>query len=214
MKNTHQIVTGVLVLAVIILGILHFAGNKGSGKSSGTNDTSLVQKGVIRIKYIRMDSLSSGYQLALDLTKKFEEDNAIREQKFQQRQNYFSSQMKKYENEVMTLTQNERARREEELGALQQQIMAEGQELQNLAQVQNQQMSIQLEDSLISFFQGFAAEVNADLILSTNTLGSNILYINPSLDVTNQALKGLNDRYNKYKPKDEKGTKEEDKKDK
>src|SRR5258705_7638951 len=111
--------------------------------------------------------------------------------------------MKSYENEVMTLTQGERARKEEELGQLQQQIMAEGQELQNLAQVQNQQMSIQLEDSLINFFQGFASEVNADLILSTNTLGSNILYINPTLDVTNQALKGLNDRYSKSKPKDE-----------
>lgn len=214
MKNTHQIVTGVLALAVIILGILHFTGSKKSGKTSGVSDTSLVQKGVIRIKYVRMDSLSNGYQLAIDLTKKFEEDNAIREQKFQQRQGYFDSQMKKYEREVYQLTQGERAAREEELGRLQQQIMAEGQELQNLAAVQNQQMSIQLEDSLINFFKGFAAEVNADLILSTNTLGSNILYINPTLDVTDLAIKGLNDRYNKSKPKDEKGTKEEDKKDK
>lgn len=214
MKNTHQIVTGVLAVAVIILGILHFTGSKKSSKSGGVADTSLVQKGVIRIKYVRMDSLSNGYQLALDLTKKFEEDNAIREQKFQQRQNYFNSQMKKYENDVMTLTQGERARREEELGALQQQIMAEGQELQNLAAVQNQQMSIQLEDSLINFFKGFAAEVNADLIMSTNTLGSNILYINPGLDVTDQAIKGLNDRYNKSKPKDEDDKKDDKDKDK
>ena len=121
--------------------------------------------------------------------------------------------MKKYENEVMTLTQGERARREEELGALQQQIIAEGQELQNLAAVQNQQMSIQLEDSLINFFNSFATEVNADMILSTNTLGSNILYINPTLDVTSLAIKGLNDRYNKSKPKGEDEIKE-DKKDK
>jgi outer membrane protein len=213
MKNTHQIVTGVLALAVIVLGILHFAGSKKSGKTSGVNDTSLVQKGVIRIKYVRMDSLSNGYQLATDLTKKFEEDNAIREQKFQQRQSYFDSQMKKYEREVYQLTQGERAAREEELGRLQQQIMAEGQELQNLAAMQNQQMSIQLEDSLINFFKGFASEVNADLILSTNTIGSNILYINPTLDVTDLAIKGLNDRYNKSKPKDEE-KKEEEKKDK
>jgi len=214
MKNTHQIITGVLAIAVIILGILHFSGNKKSSKSKDQADTSLVTKGVVRIKYVRMDSLSSGYQLAIDLTKKFEEDNAIREQKFQQRQGYFDSQMKKYEREVYQLTQGERAAREEELGRLQQQIMAEGQELQNLAAVQNQQMSIQLEDSLINFFKEFSQEVNADLILSTNTIGSNILYINPALDVTNQAIKGLNDRYNKSKPKDEGEKKDEDKKDK
>lgn len=213
MKNAHPIVTGVLVIAVIILGILQVAGGKKGSVSNDQKDTSLVQKGVIRIKYVRMDSLSSGYQLAIDLGKKFEEDNAVREQKFQQRQGYFQSQMKKYEQEVYQLTERERALREDELGRLQQQIMAEGQELQNLAAAQNQQMSIQLEDSLISFFQGFAPQVNADLILSTNTLGSNILYIDPSLDVTNKALQGLNDRYNKSKPKDE-GTKEEEKKDK
>jgi outer membrane protein len=214
MKNTHSIVTGVLAIAVIILFILQLSGGKKGGKSKETADTSLVTKGVVRIKYVRMDSLSSGYQLAIDLTKKFEEDNTIREQKFQQRQAYFQSKMKKYESDMYQLTQGERAAREEELGQLQQQIMAEGQELQNLAAAQNQQMSIQLEDSLINFFQGFASEVNADLILSTNTIGSNILYINPALDVTNKALKGLNERYNKSKPKDEGDKKEEEKKDK
>jgi len=213
MKNAHPIVTGVLVIAVIILVILQVKGGKKGTGSSQQVDTSLVQKGVIRIKYVRMDSLSLGYQLAIDLGKKFEEDNAVREQKFQQRQGYFQSQMKKYEQEVYQLTERERAMREEELGRLQQQIMAEGQELQNLAATQNQQMSIQLEDSLINFFQGFAPQVNADLILSTNTLGSNILYIDPSLDVTNKALQGLNERYNKSKPKDG-GIKEEEKKDK
>lgn len=213
MKNAHPIVTGVLVIAVIILGILQVAGGKKGSVSNDQKDTSLVQKGVIRIKYVRMDSLSSGYQLAIDLGKKFEEDNAVREQKFQQRQGYFQSQMKKYEQEVYQLTERERALREDELGRLQQQIMAEGQELQNLAATQNQQMSIQLEDSLITFFKDFAPQVNADLILSTNTLGSNILYIDPTLDVTNKALQGLNDRYNKSKPKDG-GTKEEEKKDK
>ncbi len=202
MKNSHAIVTGVLAIAVIILFILQLSGKKGSTKSNQPQDTSLVSKGVIRIKYVRMDSLSLGYQLAIDLSAKFEADNKVRESKFQQRQQYFQSQMTKYEREVYQLTEMERARREEDLGKLQQQIMAEGQELQNLAAKQNQDMSIQLEDSLINFFKGFAKEVNADMILSTNTMGSNILYIDETLDVTNQALKGLNDRYNKYKPKE------------
>lgn len=201
MKNTHSIVTGVLAVAVIVLFILQFTGNKGGGKSNMPQDTSLVSKGVIRIKYVRMDTLSLGYQLAIDLSAKFEEDNKVRESKFQQRQQYFQSQMNKYEREVYQLTERERASREEELGKLQQQIMAEGQELQNLAAMQNQQMSLQLEDSLIAFFQDFAKEVNADMILSTNTIGGNILYIDEQLDVTDRALKGLNERYNKSKGK-------------
>lgn len=209
MKNTHSIVTGVLGVAVIVLFILQFTGNNNNTKTNEPVDTSLVSKGVIRIKYVRMDSLSLGYQFATDLGKKFEEDNKIREQKFQQRQQYLQSQVKKYEKEVYQMTERERAAKEEELGKLQQQVMGEGQELQNLAAAQNQQMSIQLEDSLITFFKSFAKEVNADMIMSTNTMGSNILYIDQNLDVTNKAIKGLNDRYNKSKPADD-GKKDEE----
>jgi len=199
MKNIQSIVTGVLAVAVIILFILHFTGKGNGTVKAPPTDTSLVNKGVVRIKFVRADSLTTGYDFAKDLSAKFEEDNKLREQKIQQKQQYFQSRMGKYEKEVYTMTDRERAKEEEELGKLQQQLMAESQELQGLAQQQNQEMMIQLEDSLVLFFREFAKEVGADIILSTNTIGSNVLYINEAMDVTTQALVGLNERYKKSK---------------
>jgi Skp family chaperone for outer membrane proteins len=203
MKNTHGIVTGVLAIAVIILFIMQLFGKSKNGVVAANyqTDTSLVNKGVIRIKFVESDSITSNWDFAKDLMTQFEEDQKIREERFRGMEGSLQSKVKKLEKDAPTLTEREIGMRQEELQRLQQQYMADGQELQNKAQIQQEQMSIQLGDSLKAFFPGFAQQVGADIIMNNSSIVTTMFYVSPSLNVTNLAITGLNERYKKFNPK-------------
>ncbi len=203
MKNTQGIVTGVLAVAVIILFILQFTGKgkQGSSKGDYVTDTSLVNKGVIRIKFVESDSITNNWDFAKDLMAQFESDQKIREERFRGMENSLQAKVSKLERDAPTLTEREIGMRQEELQRLQQQYMADGQDLQQKAQIQQEQMSFQLGDSLKAFFPGFAQEVGADIIMNNSSIVTTMFYVAPSLNVTDLAIKGLNERYKKYKPK-------------
>lgn len=203
MKNTHSIVTGVLSVAVIILFILQFTGKgkKGNTGSDYKTDTALVNKGVIRIKFVESDSITANWDFAKDLMAKFDADQKIREERFRGMEGSLQAKVNKLEKDAPTLTEREIGMRQEELQRLQQQYMADGQDLQNKAQMQQQEMSIQLGDTLKSFFPGFAQQVGADIIMNNSSIVTTMFYVAPALNVTNQAIKGLNERYKKYRPK-------------
>jgi outer membrane protein len=205
MKNSHGIVTGVLAVAVIILFILQFTGTGKKGVSTGDykTDTSLVNKGVIRIKYVESDSITSNWDFAKDLMAQFESDQKIREERFRGMEASLQAKVSKLERDAPTLTEREIGMRQEELQRLQQQYMADGQDLQNKAQMQQEQMSIQLGDSLKAFFPGFAQQVGADIIMNNSSIVTTMFYVSSSLNVTDQAIQGLNERYKKFKPKTE-----------
>lgn len=205
MKNSHGIVTGVLAVAVIILFILQFKGNGKEGTATGDykTDTSLVNKGVIRIKYVESDSITSNWDFAKDLMAQFESDQKIREERFRGMEASLQAKVNKLERDAPTLTEREIGMRQEELQRLQQQYMADGQDLQNKAQMQQEQMSIQLGDSLKAFFPGFAQQVGADIIMNNSSIVTTMFYVSSSLNVTDQAIQGLNERYKKFKPKTE-----------
>jgi outer membrane protein len=203
MKNTHGIVTGVLAVAVIILFILQFTnkGKKGASKGDYITDTALVNKGVIRIKYVESDSITANWDFAKDLMAQFEADQKVREERFRGMEGSLQAKVNKLEKDAPTLTEREIGARQEELQRLQQQYMADGQDLQQKAQIQQEQMSLQLGDSLKAFFPDFAKQVNADIIMNNSSIVTTMFYVAPSLNVTDLAIKGLNERYKKFKPK-------------
>ena len=203
MKNTQSIIIGVLAVAIIILFILQFSGKGKKGGSEGTykTDTSLVNRGVIRIKYVESDSITNNWDFAKDLMATFQNDQKIREERFRGMESSLQAKVNKLEKDAPTLTEREIAMRQEELQRIQQQYMADGQDLQDKAQMQQQGMSIQLGDSLKAFFPGFAQKVGADIIMNNSSIVTTMFYISPSLNVTDIAIKDLNERYKKYKPK-------------
>lgn len=203
MKNSHSIITGVLAVAVIILFILQFSGKGKKDGSDGTykTDTSLVNRGVIRIKYVESDSITNNWDFAKDLMATFENDQKIREERFRNMEASLQAKVNKLEKDAPTLTEREIGMRQEELQRIQQQYMADGQDLQNKAQIQQQEMSMQLGDSLKAFFPGFAQKVGADIIMNNSSIVTTMFYVSSSLNVTDIAIKDLNERYKKYKPK-------------
>ncbi len=202
MKNAHSIVTGVLAIAVIILFVLQFTGKK-KGSSEGTykTDSSLVNKGVVRIKYVMADSILTQWDFAKDLSKTFEADQIVREERIRNMEANFTAKQNKLKSDYPRLTNREIEDRTLELQNLQQQYAMDAQDLNDRAAMQQQEMNIRLNDTLKVFFPGFAKKVGADMILNNSSMIQTFFYADPAMDVTSQAIKDLNERYKKYKPK-------------
>jgi outer membrane protein len=199
MKNTSLIFNIVLSVAVAILYFLHFS-NTGKKSEYKNTETEAVDNNNLKILYVNSDSISASYDLVRDLEKKFEEDNKVREQKLQSKQANLQRMYKDYENKVMTMTNRERQKKEEEITRYQQQLLQEQQELSQLAAMQEAEMVSQMFDSLQVFFKEFAKQKGVDLILAYQK-GSGVLYANEKFDVTREAIQAMNLRYSKSKAK-------------
>lgn len=78
-------------------------------------------------------------------------------------------------------------KQQQDLQALQQKLTAE-------LQAENQKNSLQLRDSINSFLKIYNQTKGYDLIIS-NTGFDNLLYANPSYNITQEIVDGLNARY-------------------
>lgn len=205
MKKGSLIINAVLLVAVAVLYILHFTGNKKTTPSSSIVENLDPEKTIdgsnLKIMYVNSDSISEHYQLAIDLQDKFEADNKVREQKLQSKQSNLERAYRAYEKNVMTMTTRERGIEEERIQGMQQSLMQEQQELSQLAQIQQANMINEIFDSLDVFFKEYAGGKDVDLVLAYQK-GSGVLYANKKFDFTNEAIQAMNERYKKHKRND------------
>jgi outer membrane protein len=196
MNSKQNIFMGLIALAVIGLYILHFSSREPS-KASSKEPKKGSEQGMPlngKILYVQADSIMSSYGYMKDLETQFLSDNQLRENKLQDGQQRLQSMLRDYERKVPTMTSRERMREEEKITAYQQQLMQDQQELSQLAAMQEAEMISQVYDSLHAFFSEFGAEREVDFILATQK-ASGVLYAHPDLDVTGEAIKALDARY-------------------
>lgn len=198
MKNLSLIINGVLTVAVIILFVLHFNGNK--TEDTTTQTTSSVSSMTGKIAYINIDSLQLYYEYFDDMrtdlgkkTQKLEKDMMSREQNLQKKAANFQ---RRAEAGLMSRADIEKK---------QQQLMIEGEDYQRYKQ--SVLMGLQAEqasanDSLFQRITGFLEKYNQekdlDYILGWSE-GSAILHAKESLDITKEVIDGLNVKYQEDK---------------
>lgn len=193
MKNLSLILSALALVLTGVLFYFHFQSNKANQDVLSSTD---IKPSDSKTLYVSMDSIISGYLFYKDLEAKFVADNKVRQDKLLAKEATFKRMYNDYQEKVMTMTTRERSIKEEEIGAYQQQLMQEQQELSQLAAVQESQMMSQLYDTLYVFFEKFAAKKNVDLIL-TYQKGDNILFSNKKADCTIEALQLMNESYKK-----------------
>lgn len=193
MKNLSLILSALALVLTGVLFYLHFQSNK---PNQDVLTSANIKPSDSKTLYVSMDSIISGYLFYKDLEAKFVADNKVRQDKLLAKEATFKRMYNDYQEKVMTMTNRERSIKEEEIGAYQQQLMQEQQELSQLAAVQESQMMSQLYDTLYVFFGKFAEKKNVDLIL-TYQKGDNILFSNKKADCTIEALQLMNESYKK-----------------
>ncbi|RHJ91066.1 OmpH family outer membrane protein [Parabacteroides bouchesdurhonensis] len=196
MKNINYVINGVLAVAVVILFIMQFSDKKESSVTrtftSGEDTT-----GILPIAYVNVDSLLQNYNYSKDLNeiilKKSENSRASITQKARSLQSEMQDFQRKVENNAF-LT-NERAEQE------QRRLLNKQQELQNLdnqlaqeLMAEQQRVSEQLRDTLVSQLRQFNRDKNFQVIFS-NTVGDNILLAGDAYDITGELIEFLNRNY-------------------
>ena len=152
------------------------------------------------IAVINVDTLLSSYDLALEenerLMRKQEDIRLDLNQRANSLQNEMIDFQKKLENQAFL--SRERAEAE------QRRLMKKEQDLQLLSQekeqeymIEQQQVGMQVQDSINSVIRALNATGKYHLVISTSALNNNVLFVAPKYDITQEAIEMLNERYNK-----------------
>lgn len=196
MNKIQIIINSVLAAAVVALFIIVFAVRP--------NKTTVVEgapvaEGNMPIAYLNLDSLLTNYTFAQDaserLMKKQEDARLKLNTKMRTFQNEYADFQRKLENNAFL----SRERAESEANRLQR----KQQELQDLEakltqeiMVENQNLNMQLADTLTNYLKEFNADGRFHMILA-NTAKDNILMAAEGYDITAEVIEGLNARYKK-----------------
>ena len=193
MKHTLSILAAIISVAM-------FVSSCNSAQSTQTS-AQVAPSGEIApagsIVYIQMDSLVNQYDMFNDLKSEFESKVEAIQDDLRKKSNAFEKSATDFQNKLnkglLTRSQAE---------TQQQALMQREQELRNLSQ--QKQMEMQEEeavmlrrvmDAIQTYLNSYNETHNYALILTTSGASSTVIVGNPSLDITNDVLKGLNEEY-------------------
>jgi outer membrane protein len=156
------------------------------------------------VAYIDTDSLLREYHFANYLQEELLKKEEKSRTNFNEKANKLQNQMAEFQRKLQNNGFLSRDRAEKE----QRNLVAREQELQNLnAKLSNELMqeqervNRQLRDTLTKYLEEFNADGRYKMILS-NTLGDNVLYSTPGVNITKDITEALNSRYQKSKAKE------------
>ena len=194
MKRLNYLMNGLAALALIVL-FAQCAGNTDKQTTSAPAQAGGLSE--MKIAYVEIDSLLTKYRFWNDLNEimiqKEENIRTTLNEKAKKLEAEMKEFQRKYENNGFVSA--ERAQQENQRIIKQQQDLQElQQKLTAELQAENQKNSLQLRDSINSFLKMYNQTKGYDLIIS-NTGFDNLLYANPSYNITQEIVDGLNARY-------------------
>lgn len=199
------IVNVVLIVAVVILFILHFAcGNSGcvnpgtSASENGEEDSSVVMTNtdgkVLRIAWANSDTVTKYYALAKKFETTLMEQQVSAQSELEGLYGKYEKKKAALEKEAPILGQAELNLKLGELQQLEQQIMMKEQELQNDLMNKEYAANASYLSLTHEFMQEIGKELGYDYIFSYR-LGGQLIYVPEGDDVTNLLIEKLNSAY-------------------
>lgn len=196
----------ILIIAVVILYIFHFAGDdaKDAKKQTQPQNTmpAMTSTGPAKIAFVNSDLLLQDYDLVAKLSKQLEKESKKKDADLNSRQKELETEAAYFQESMQNKSLNEQSAqkiydqlmvKQQEIYQLQEQYAAE------LGQKEFE-MNIILLDSVRNFLSRLNVNNKYDYILNYNATGS-ILSATDNFDITNIVLEGLNKEYNdKYAP--------------
>jgi len=195
MKKVNLTLNIVLLLAVAVLYVLHFTGNKTDNTVS--SEDSRITAGSGDIVYINLDTLVNQYDMYNDLRTELESkvsaiDNDLNK-KGRALENDAKSFEEKMQKGLLTYSQAESMRND---------LMTRDQELRNLSQ--QKQMELANEESVMynrvmdaikTYVDNYNKEKQYSLILTTTAATNSVINGEQGRNITNEIINGLNQEY-------------------
>ncbi len=194
MKGTSLIVSIVLFVAVAVLYVLHFVGEGSNEHGSEVENSSVVDKGGLKIAYVKADSIILNYDLSQDLHDEFTKKQEAYTSEYGTKRQAFEKDAAAFQEKLQRggfLTEQRAVQERDRLVGLEQEVLKMDQELSTkLAELQAENNK-QLLDKLMDYLKEINADNKYDYIFNA----SNILIGDEAANLTADVLKVLNERY-------------------
>ncbi len=222
MKNKSVIINAVLAIGLIVLYILHFTSSPKSAvveeeeiiedtlqvveeADSSLLDTVPSKELNFPIAYVNMDRLNEEYNYILDGRKRIQSREAsykrqlasIQEESYKLQEEY---QQIMVQFQSGKLTEDAAKALIADLEKRQEKNMRKAQNTEESIAKESQNFLIQAQDNIRSFLEKNRDEFKYSYVF-TYGMGSNLLFANDSLDITNDLLEALNKDYAETKKK-------------
>jgi outer membrane protein len=193
-KGTSLIVSIVLFVAVAVLYVLHFTGSNAGEMGTTEKATGNSDSGVMRIAYVKADSVILNYDLAQDLHDDFTKKQEAYTTEYGTKRQTFEKEAAAFQEKVQRggfLTQQRAIQERDRLMGKEQEIQKLDQELSTkLAGIQSDNNQ-QILDSLMSCVKLLNKQKKYDYIFNA----ADILVGQDAHNLTDEVLKMMNERY-------------------
>jgi len=196
MKNTSLILNVVLFIGLGLLYFFHFSSIPGKSNNELTVD-SVNAAGNIKIAYVNVDSILINYGLAQEMNTSLESKQTTMKSKLDKEIADFQKEAQVFQDKVQKgiyLTQQRAEEAQQKLMMRQQELQQLEADYSNQLAYEQQKMNAQLFDSITNYIKIVNTPEKYQVIFA-HSVASNILYGSVQLDITDQVLKGLNERY-------------------
>jgi outer membrane protein len=197
MKTTGSTLTKITLGLLVAASVVACNNKPAATTVAATTTTTTADKGTT--VYINSDSLLSKYEYAKDMQTRLTEKGKAAEASVMSRQQALQREYAEYQKVAATLPADKRQVTEAR-------IQREGADLQKFQQSESADLQTnqatetgKLFDKLTEFAKTYAKEKGYKLVLTYSKNTPGVLYVDPSLDITAEALKTLNDAYAKDK---------------
>ncbi|HVS93653.1 MAG TPA: OmpH family outer membrane protein [Mucilaginibacter sp.] len=185
-----------LTAGLLIAGTIAACNQNKSGDKSAPTTPVPANTAVV---FVNQDSLVAKYDYAKDMRKRLQDKGTAAQNDVGSRQQALQREIAQYQKDQNTMSANERSMTETRL-------QREGQEFQRYQQnagadFQNAQAdeTKKLYDRVYAFTKQYAKDNGYKVVLTFQTGNTSLLYADPSLDVTGDFVKKINEAYAKEK---------------
>ncbi|WP_293886357.1 MULTISPECIES: OmpH family outer membrane protein [unclassified Sphingobacterium] len=203
--NTISSIVSKVSFALLLAGSIASC-NQGTKTASepAKNDSNTVNKenqgsNKDKIVYLNSDSLSEKYQYFKDIKSKLENKVKKAQTDLQSKSTAFQREVAEYQKNAATMsaadrqaTEQKLARKQDELARLDQTASS------SIAKDESEEFN-NVYNKITEFLKKHAAENGYKLVLTYSKTNPTVLYADPSLEITNEVIKQLNEEYKSSK---------------
>jgi outer membrane protein len=186
-------------LAVAVVATFAACGQKTDTKAASTTTTTVATPDKAEIVYVNSDTLIHNYEYAKDMGKRLQDKGKSANDDVVSKKQAFQRQVGDYQKGAATMSADQRAGEEQKLQRKGQEIQAYEQNATAQFQQESQSEQAKLYDKIADFAKAYAKEKGYKLVLTFSKANPTVLFGDPSLDVTADVVKKLNDLYAKDK---------------
>jgi len=194
-KNLSIVLNIILILAVGYLFVDKFSGNQKSEEKAGSVEEGEKIYQNVAIAYVHSDSLLSKYDFMKEIESQLGELSEKYEKEYQNRAQGLQNEISDFQRTAQNLTVAQGKALEENLMKKQQNLRIYQEDLSRKLRQKEAELNNELYKTISDYLQEYGDENNLQLVL-TYSRGSDVLYANDGLEITNEVIEGLNKAYN------------------